>query len=103
MKTMTAKKWMDEFILELRLRDVRGDAIGDAAASVRELVADSGQDPLSAFGPPREYAAGLERPMVSQAGRTSWNDILAPAIGVLSFLFYTPALWAYFGGTGLGY
>lgn len=103
MKTMTEKQWMDEFILELRLREVRGDAIGDAVASVRELVTDSGQDPLSAFGPPREYADGLELPRVSQAGRTSWNDILAPAIAVLAFLVYSPAVWAHFGGTGLGY
>ena len=42
MKTMNEKKWLDAFILELRLREVRGEAIGDAAASVKELRSHKG-------------------------------------------------------------
>ncbi|EMQ98970.1 hypothetical protein ADIAG_01729 [Paeniglutamicibacter gangotriensis Lz1y] len=103
MKTMNEKKWLDTFTLELRLREVRGEAIGDAVASVKELLADSGQDPLIAFGPPREYAEGLELPLVKDAGRTSIGAILPPVISLLALLAMVPAVWAYFSGTGLGY
>lgn len=38
--TKTDETWIEMFILELRVRRVPGAAIGDAVASVRELLAD---------------------------------------------------------------
>lgn len=52
------------FSLTLRLREVRGDAIGDAVAVVRAHVADSGHSAFTAFGDPRAYAEELELPTV---------------------------------------
>jgi hypothetical protein len=56
------ERWMRDFVLELRLRGVNGSTIGDAVASVRELLRDSGQSAAEAFGQPRAYAASLELP-----------------------------------------
>lgn len=102
MSATTEKKWIGDFIIELRLREVRGDAIGDAVAVVKELLDDSGQDPLQAFGTPRHYADQLDLPLVEGAG-LKLGATLAPALGTLALLVYIPAVWAFFGGEPLGY
>ena len=56
--------WFDEFTIELRLLGVRGDAIGDALASAREFLADSGTSALECFGSPKRYAAELGLPTI---------------------------------------
>ncbi len=48
-----------DLIVALRLRDVPGDRIGEIVAEVESHLADTGEDPVAAFGPAREYAAGL--------------------------------------------
>ncbi|MFB0834879.1 hypothetical protein ACX8Z9_11025 [Arthrobacter halodurans] len=78
-------KWFDEFVLELRLRDVPGDAIGDAAASVREFVADSGQAPAEAFGPARDYAASLDLPRKAGPALDA-AAVAGSVVGLLAFL-----------------
>jgi len=93
--TSLDKKWFDEFIVELRLRDVLGHAIGDAVASARELLADSGQSATEAFGPARDYAASLELPRESGKGWASrglWPSLL----GLIAFLLFVQAgtAWA---------
>ncbi|MET3902190.1 hypothetical protein [Paenarthrobacter sp. 4246] len=87
----TDKKWFDELVLELRLRQVQGDAIGDAVASARELLADTGQQAEEAFGPARSYAAALELPT---APKHEWvNKALCPALlGLLAFLVFNQAV-----------
>jgi len=73
-----------DLILALRLREVPGDRIGEIVAEVESHVADTGEDPLDAFGPAREYAAtatGRPRP------RWGWADLLiAVAAGAAGWL-----------------
>ena len=96
MKTSTPdKKWFDELIIELRLRQVDGAAIGDTVASARELLADTGQDAEDAFGPARDYAASLELPRDDRGlwqGAALWSSLA----GLIVFLLFTQALvpWA---------
>lgn len=89
------KKWFEEFIVELRMRDVLGSSIGDAVASARELLADSGQSATEAFGPARLYAASLELPREAGKGWASrglWPSLL----GLVAFLLFIQAgtAWA---------
>jgi hypothetical protein len=90
----TDKKWFDELVLELRLQQVYGKAIGDTVASARELLADTGQSAEEAFGPARDYASSLELP---RAPRYEWmRTALWPAmIGLLAFLLFTQAAAAW--------
>jgi len=85
------KKWFDNLIVELRLRQVNGPAIGDTVASARELLADSGQHAEDAFGPARDYAAALDLP---RDVRSRWrNATLWPALaGLAAFLGFMQAL-----------
>jgi hypothetical protein len=93
-KAGSDKKWFDEFVLELRLQQVYGKAIGDAVASARELVADTGQSAEEAFGSARDYAASLELP---RAPQYEWmRTALWPAmVGLLAFLLFTQAAAAW--------
>ncbi len=52
-------RWLSDFVVELRLRDVPGDAVGAAVVEVETHCVDSGSDARDAFGDPAEYAAGL--------------------------------------------
>lgn len=87
--------WLQDLAVELRLRDVKGEAIGDAVASVESHLADSGESPSEAFGDPREYAASLEftpDQYVSTAP-ADWARALAPvACGVLGLMLTLDAL-----------
>lgn len=51
------RKWRDELIYQLRLKDVSGNEIGNILCEVEEHIADTRETPEEAFGPAREYAA----------------------------------------------
>ena len=48
-----------DLMLALRARHVPGDRIGEIVAEVESHVADTGEDPVDAFGSPKEYAASV--------------------------------------------
>lgn len=89
------KKWFDQLVMELRVRQVHGSAIGDTIASARELLGDTGQPAEEAFGPARDYAAALELP--SEPKQDWVRKALWPALlGLLAFLLFNQAVvsWA---------
>jgi hypothetical protein len=72
--------WVDAFVIELRLRDVPGDAIGDLLTEVDSHVVDSGATAHDAFGDPVQYAAQ----MAETAARTAPDharDLVPSAVG----------------------
>jgi hypothetical protein len=95
--TMNDDTWIELFIIELRLRRVPGRAIGDAVASVRELVEDSGQTAEEAFGPARVYAASLDMP-VAGAREQALRTVLLPVLGLFAFIVFSLAASALFAG-----
>lgn len=95
--TMTDKIWIDLFVIELRVRHVPGAAIGDAVASVRELLADSGQSAEEAFGAPREYAASLDLPVISPR-QQALQVVFLPVLGLFAYLVFALASSAWFAG-----
>ena len=92
--TSSDKKWFDELTVELRMRDVFGHAIGDAVASARELLIDTGQSAEEAFGPARAYAASLDLPRGS--GR-DWvtRGLWTSMFGLLAFSLFVQAVGAW--------
>lgn len=91
MQQTSDKKWFDQLVLELRLRQVHGSAIGDTIASARELLSDTGQHAEEAFGPARDYAAALDLP---SAPKHDWvRKALWPSLlGLLAFLLFNQAV-----------
>ncbi|WP_374928671.1 hypothetical protein [Kytococcus sedentarius] len=91
----TTRDWLDELIVELRLRNVRGDAIGDAVTSVESHLAESGETAPEAFGYPREYAASLEFAPSQFTDHTpaAWARTLAPVVtGLIGLTLATDAV-----------
>ena len=85
------KKWFDQLIMELRVRQVHGSAIGDTIASAKELLSDTGQKAEEAFGPARDYAAALELPSEPKhdwVRKALWPSLL----GLLAFLLFNQAV-----------
>lgn len=95
--TMNDETWIELFIIELRLRRVPGAAIGDAVASVRELVADSGQSAEAAFGSAREYAGSLDIPELP-AREQAMKTVLLPVLGLFGFIVFVLASSAWIAG-----
>ena len=48
-----------DLVLALRARHVPGDRIGEIVAEVESHVAETGEHPVEAFGPPKDYAASI--------------------------------------------
>lgn len=73
------KRWVDKFIVELRMRDVPGSEVGQQVVTVYSHCTDSSETPEDAFGDPVEYARSLE---LGHEGRM--RELLAE--GVPSFI-----------------
>jgi hypothetical protein len=71
--------WRDKLIVELRNRDVPGDAIGDILGEAESHLVDSGESPDVAFGEPKTYAR--ERAASIAATPDDASDTLVSAIG----------------------
>jgi hypothetical protein len=50
-------KWRDDLILQLRLKNVPDDRVGDILLEIDSHLAESGETPEDAFGEPKRYAA----------------------------------------------
>lgn len=99
---LTPAAWLDEMTVELRLRNVRGTAIGDAVAAVEAHLAESGETPQEAFGDPRAYARSLEfaPEEIVSTSRREWTRLLVPmGAGVLAVSFVEPLVRALHAGT----
>ncbi|QXQ10496.1 hypothetical protein [Paeniglutamicibacter sp. Y32M11] len=101
MITSKDQKWIDTLILELRLRDVSGAGIGDTIASVKEFLADSGEEAQVAFGTPAEYAKSLDLSSIAEPVSLR-GTILRSGIGVLAFLAFAQAIVPWLEGEKLG-
>lgn len=84
--------WRDDLVLELRLHDVPGDAIGAALAEVQAHCLDSGQSAQEAFGDARAFGAEL----AAAAGRR--DDDPVPLRTVLPAAVETLGVVATVGG-----
>lgn len=51
--------YRQSLMIALRMKDVPGDRIGEIIAEVESHVADTDEDPVEAFGPPKDYATTL--------------------------------------------
>ncbi|MGW6004809.1 hypothetical protein ACWFNS_06560 [Oerskovia enterophila] len=71
------EKWAEAFVIELRLLDVAGDALGAALAEVESHCAESGEPAVAAFGDPVTYARSLDLP-AQREGRWDAVAVLGP-------------------------
>lgn len=75
----------------LRLNDVPSERIGEIVAEVESHVADTGEDPVEAFGPAREYAASLT---AEHRRPPRWQTAATIACGALAGWFLAQGVLA---------
>ncbi|OMQ16027.1 hypothetical protein A7K94_0205335 [Modestobacter sp. VKM Ac-2676] len=106
----TEQSWRDDLLLRLRMRDVPGARIGEVLAEVQSHVAETGEHPREAFGPPKEYADRVADAIgapPSQGWRdavhgVSWRDwVTTLVIGISSFLLADALFGLGAGGTAV--
>jgi len=90
--------WLESLIIELRLLDVSGQDIGDAVASAREFLSDSGTLAEESFGDPTRYAAELGLRAVPRARSSMREVLLTSGIGVIGLVVLGQAAFPLAGG-----
>jgi len=73
------RRWVDEFIVALRMKGVAGTAIADALVEVNDHVRVSGEPAGEAFGPAMEYAGSLNLPVSFPMGARYLLPYVVPA------------------------
>lgn len=71
------ERWAEAFVIELRLLDVAGAALGAALAEVESHCVESGESAAEAFGDPVAYARSLGLPP-QRDGRWEAVQVLGP-------------------------
>ncbi|MHA7277190.1 hypothetical protein ACX80O_11805 [Arthrobacter sp. Hz1] len=90
------QKWLEDFILELRFRDVPGHLIGDAVSTVEAHLKDTGERSVDAFGLPGDYAENLDLPRRRPDGPGVW---IGRTLAVAAFTVLLPSVTAIVTGT----
>lgn len=86
------QRWCDDFVLELRLRDVPGPVIGERLGEVEGHCAESGETPLEAFGDAADYAGRIDEEGSRERVRGIWVVAALSAVQVLATLVGTVAV-----------
>lgn len=88
--------WLDGLVVELRLRDVPGDVIGDVLAEVDAHVVDSGTSARDAFGDPTAYAAQIAE-TTARPTPDDPRDMLPIALGGAALVVAVDGVVEWFG------
>lgn len=97
------RRWCDDFILELRLRDVPGPRIGDHLAEVESHCIETGTDSQEAFGEPTDYAQEVAAADAPDEDRGVLRMTLICLAALLVFLTGTEATTRWARGEALSF
>lgn len=90
--------WLDDFTIELRLLEVPGAAIGDAVASAREFLSDSGARAEESFGSAARYAVELDLPTLPEDKSSNREVLLTNGIGLIGLVVLGQTSYPLAGG-----
>lgn len=93
-------KWASTVILQLRLRGVSGEHIGEVLVEVESHVVESGESAQEAFGDPVDYAKALNLPVSPEQTRPAIAAAVLPVliqIAGMGLVLWTAGLWIALG------
>ncbi|WP_010315838.1 hypothetical protein [Saccharopolyspora spinosa] len=61
------------------MHEISGERVGEVLAEVEAHVTETGEDPVEAFGRPREYAAQVAEQLDRNTGKRSGMAVMASA------------------------
>jgi hypothetical protein len=65
------ESYRQDLLVALRLHEISGRRVGEVIAEVEAHVAETGEDPVDAFGTPREYAQQVAAALDPATGKAS--------------------------------
>lgn len=98
------KAWRDDFIIELRLRSVPGETIGDALMTVETHVAESGEEAQDAFGDAKTYAGeiAVAAGIPARGWSVSTATVVSTLVGLVGMLASMRAFASWLEGEPVG-
>ncbi|MGW5794810.1 hypothetical protein ACWEV3_29720 [Saccharopolyspora sp. NPDC003752] len=82
------KKYRDELLVALRMHEISGERVGEVLAEVEAHVTETGENPVEAFGRPREYAAQVAEQLDRGTGKRSTMEVVASAAAVAALTMF---------------
>lgn len=95
------RQWCEDFVVELRLRDVPGPEIGERLAEVEGHCAETGETPEQSFGDPTGYARRIDEESSPERVTGVWKVAALSSAQVLAMLVGTAAVGAWASGARL--
>lgn len=85
------KDYRQDLLVALRLHEISGERVGEVIAEVEAHVEETGEDPVEAFGTPREYARQVAAQLDPVTGKPSaaWTLGASLLVGALTLLGVT--------------
>ncbi|MDA3647748.1 hypothetical protein LZ318_36955 [Saccharopolyspora indica] len=81
-------KYRDELLLALRMHEISGERVGEVLAEVEAHVRETGEDPVEAFGKPREYAVQVAAQLDSSTGKRSTMEVAISALATAALVMF---------------
>ncbi|MFC7341399.1 HAAS signaling domain-containing protein [Saccharopolyspora griseoalba] len=80
--------YRQDLLVALRLHEISGERVGEVIAEVEAHVAETGEDPVQAFGAPREYARQVAAQLDPATGKpsTAWTMGSSLVVATLTLL-----------------
>lgn len=92
-RTPADTQWVDDFTVEMRLRDATGPAIGDHLAHAESFAHESGQSLTQAFGSGADYARSLELSASEREPQEPlWKSVIGSLLGCVGLFLVPTAL-----------
>ncbi|GAB3684227.1 HAAS signaling domain-containing protein [Saccharopolyspora tripterygii] len=85
---MTLDKYTDDLHRALRFHEISGDRTGEVLAEVEAHVAETGEDPVDAFGKPRDYARQVAAQLDPSTGKRSTGGIVVSFIVIATLALF---------------
>ncbi|TDD84123.1 hypothetical protein E1202_23995 [Saccharopolyspora karakumensis] len=85
---MTLDEYTDDLHKALRFHEISGERMGEVLAEVEAHVAETGDDPVDAFGKPRDYARQVAAQLDPATGKRSDGGIVLTFVAIATLALF---------------
>ncbi|MBQ0925069.1 HAAS signaling domain-containing protein [Saccharopolyspora endophytica] len=85
---MTLDEYTDDLHKALRFHEISGERMGEVLAEVEAHVAETGEDPVDAFGRPRDYAKQVAAQLDPATGKRSTGGMVLAFVAIATLALF---------------
>ncbi len=87
------RKYRDDLVKALRVHEISGTRIGEVVAEVEAHVTETGEDPVEAFGKPRDYARQVVAQLDTATGKRSTGAAILTMVAGGALAMFGQTFW----------